>query len=71
MPIYPFPNEKFQTPPNRKSLKPSILNLMKMAESSLKSRKHYGKGDIARKEQFLLFPVFSKELYCRHVEIRA
>ena len=31
-----------------------------------------GKGEIARYEQFLLFPtVFSKELYCRHVKTRA
>ena len=28
-----------------------------------------GKGEIARFEQFLLFPiVFSKNLYCRHVK---
>ena len=27
-----------------------------------------GKGEIARYEQFLLFPVFSKDLYCRHVK---
>ena len=27
-----------------------------------------GKGEIARKnQQFLLFPVFSKDLYCRHI----
>ena len=30
-----------------------------------------GKGEIARYEQFLLFPVFSKDLYCRHVKTRA
>ena len=30
-----------------------------------------GKGEIARDEQFLLFPVFSKDLYCRHVKTRA
>ena len=27
-----------------------------------------GKGEVARDEQFLLFPVFSKHLYCRHVK---
>ena len=27
-----------------------------------------GKGEIACYEQFLLFPVFSKDLYCRHVK---
>ena len=26
------------------------------------------KGEIARYEQFLLFPVFSKDFYCRHVK---
>ena len=31
-----------------------------------------GKGEIARNEQFLLFPqCFSKYLYCRHVYSRA
>ena len=31
-----------------------------------------GKGEIARYEQFLLFPtMFSKDLYCRHIKTRA
>ena len=31
-----------------------------------------GKGEIARYEQFLLFPqCFQKDLYCRHVKPRA
>ena len=31
-----------------------------------------GKGEIARYEQFLLFPtVFSQDLYCRHEKTRA
>ena len=30
-----------------------------------------GKGEFARYEQFLLFPVFSKNLYFRHVKTRA
>ena len=30
-----------------------------------------GQGEIARYEQFLLFPVLSKDLYCRHVKTRA
>ena len=29
------------------------------------------KGEIALYEQFLLFPVFSNDLYCRHVKTRA
>ena len=27
-----------------------------------------GKGEIAYYQQFLLFPVFSKDLFCRHVK---
>ena len=30
-----------------------------------------GKGEIAPNEQFLLFPLFSKDMYCRHVKTRA
>ena len=30
-----------------------------------------GKGEIACYEQFLLFLVFSEDLYCRHVKTRA
>ena len=29
-----------------------------------------GKGEIAHYEQFLLFPVFSNDLYCRQVKTR-
>ena len=29
-----------------------------------------GKGEIARYEQFLFFPLFSKDLYCKHVNSR-
>ena len=29
------------------------------------------KGDIVHNKQFLLFPVFSKDLYCRHVKTQA
>ena len=30
-----------------------------------------GKGEIGHQEQFLLFPVFSKDLYSRYVKTRA
>ena len=45
---------------------------MKVAESCKKGVENTaGKGEIARYEQFLLFPtVFSKDLYCRHVKSR-
>ena len=44
-----------------------------MAESSPKRVENtVGKGEIARYEQFLLFPqCFLKDLYCRHVKTRA
>ena len=46
---------------------------MKMAESSPKQVENtVGKGEIARSEQFLLFPkCFQKALYCRHVKTMA
>ena len=30
-----------------------------------------GKGEIACHEQYLLFPAFSKDLYCKHVKTKA
>ena len=36
------------------------------------SKEDYGKGEIARYEQFLVFPtLFSKDLYRRHIKTRA
>ena len=53
----PFPNHKSKTLPNSKSLQRTISNLMKMAESSPKRVENtLEKGEIARYEQFLLFP---------------
>ena len=34
-------------------------------------KNNVGKGEIACNEQFLLFPVFSKDIFCRHVKTRA
>ena len=40
-----------------------------MAESSSKLKENtVGKGEIARYEQFLLFPQCFQKLYCRHVQ---
>ena len=48
------------------------LNLMKMEESSPKSRKHCGKSRNCSLRAISTFPaVFSKDLYCRHVKTRA
>ena len=41
--LNPFPNDKFFTLPNSKHRQTTILNLTKMAESSLTGRKHCGK----------------------------
>ena len=52
-----FPNDKFWTGPNRKSLHTSISSLMKMAEISMNGLENtVGKEEIACYEQFLLFP---------------
>ena len=40
-------------------------NLVKRVENTV------GKGDTACNMQFLLFPVFSKDSYCRHIKTRA
>ena len=45
--------------------KEDCRNLLKMVENTV------GKGEIAHYEQFLLFPVFSKALDCRHIKTRA
>ena len=42
-----------------------------MAESSQKGWNTVGKGEVAHNMQFLLFAVFSKALYCRHIKTRA
>ena len=66
-----LPNDKFQTLPNWKTADDNF----KFPENGRKFSKQVenmvGKGEIVRKEQFLLFPVFSKDLNCRHVKIKA
>ena len=69
--INPFPNDKFETLPNWKSLQTTISSLMKMAEFSKWVDNTVGKGEIAHYEKFLLFPLFFfflKDLYCRHIK---
>ena len=46
-------------------------SLMKMAKISPKEKKTLGKGEIAHYKQFLLFPLFSKDLHRIHVKTRA
>ena len=60
----PFPNDKFWTLSNSKSLQTTISNVMKVAKSSLKwVEKTVGKGENARYEQFLLFPQCFQKTY--------
>ena len=55
--INPFPTDTFWTLPIPKTLQTTIFNLVEMAESSPKRVENtVGKEEIARYEQFLLFP---------------
>ena len=50
----------------------TISNFVKMAPSSPETVENtLEKEQIARYEQFLLFPVFSKDVFSRHVKTRA
>ena len=61
--VNPFPNNRFQTLQNWKSLQTTILNLTKMCGKFSKGKKN------TRYEQFLLFP--QCDLYFRHIKTRA
>ena len=53
----PFPNDKFLNLPNSNSLQTTISNLMKCQKVLQMGKKNsVKKGEIARYEQFLLFP---------------
>ena len=53
----PLPDDKFYTGPNWNSLQTTILDLVKILESFSKWVENtVGEGEIARYEQFLLFP---------------
>ena len=55
--LNPFPNDKFQTLPNWKSLQTTIFKFDEnVAKFSKMVEDTVGKGEIARYEQFLLFP---------------
>ena len=64
MKLNPFPNDTFQTLPNWKNLQTSILNLMKMEESSSN-----GKKTLWEKEKLLVRSnfSFSRCIFKRHV----
>ena len=58
----PFPNNKFSTFPNSKTLQITILDLIKMEESSPKGLNTLGESRNCMLQQFFLLPVFSKDL---------
>ena len=68
----PFPKQQILDAPKPKGL---ADNNFKFDENGRKLPKWkentVGKEEIARYKQFLLFPQFSKGLYCRHVKTRA
>ena len=70
--VNPFPNYKFFTLPNWKTLQMTITSLMKMAESYPTARKHCGKRRKCYLRAISPFPtVFSKDFHCRHIKTRA
>ena len=60
-------NSKYLKVKVRIVLKMSTFSMQMVHVCSTSLLKTLGKGEIARNEQFLLFPVSSKDLYCRHV----
>ena len=69
--LNPFPNKILDS----SKLKEFAEDNFKFDENGRKFIKRVentvGKGEIACYEQFLLFPVFSKNVYCRYVKTRA
>ena len=69
--VNPFPNDKFKT----SKLKEFTDDKYELVDNGRKFSKRkentVGREEIARYEQILLFQVFSKDLYCRHVKTRA
>ena len=63
--VNPLPDDKFWTLPNWKSFQTTISNLTKNGKKlSTRVENTVGKGEIARYEQFLLFPqCFQKACY--------
>ena len=69
--IKPFPKQILDSF-KLKDFADDNLEFGKMAECYPKRLENtVGKGEIACYEQFLLSPVFSKDLYCRHLKTRA
>ena len=68
----PFPKQQILASSKRKEFADDNFGLdLNGRKFSKQVENTVGKGEIARYEQFLLFPVFLKDLYCRHVKTRA
>ena len=65
-----LPNDKFLDSSKLKAFADDKLNWSEKSNFR-RVENTGGKGQIAHNEQFVLFPVFSKDLYCRHVKTRA
>ena len=68
--INPFPNDKFETLPNLKKMQKKKFEIDKNSGKFTESvEKAVGKGEVARYEQFLLFPQgFQKTFSAKRVD---
>ena len=69
--VNPFLNDKFRLYQTERSGRQQFWIWWKWHRVPRNGRKHCGKRIIARYEQFLLFPLFSKDLYYIHEKTRA
>ena len=67
----PFPRRQIIDPSKLKEFSDDNSKFDEKGEKLSKQVENtVGKGEIAHYEQFLLFPVFSKDLYCRQLKTR-
>ena len=72
MGYYTFPKRQILDSSNPKEFADHNFKFYEIWRKSFKQVENsVEKGEIARYEQILLFPVFSKDLYWRHVKTRA
>ena len=67
----PFPKRQIFKSSNQREFADNNFRLHKNGgELSKRLENTVGKGEIVSNEQFLIFLVFSKDLYCKHVKTR-
>ena len=70
--LNPFPDDKLWTLPKLKEVADDDFKFEKNGvKFSKRVENTMGKGAIAHYEKYLLFPRFSKKLFCRHIKTRA